>query len=302
MDFTSWNKENDSYQGNTARTELPHLPPGAYTLRWDQHRGLFFDKINMHYDQLIDLPSDEYDYVMKRINTFLSADTQQAFEDYGFLYKWNCLLHGVFGTGKTCIVARVSEKIIQKGGVVLFNPDPRLIGQAFKMIDDVQPNRTTMVIFEEFEGVLDKFENHMLSLLDGEIQKNNVVYMATTNYIEQIPARLKRPGRFATILEVKFPNADARKQYLTMKLKPQDQEEIPAWVRATAGLSIDELKETVLSVKCFKNTLEETVQRILDTRRRAKEVEKGQVPLHTEEMLDECEEMGEMECVEKSGG
>lgn len=295
MDFVSFNKNNDTYIGNSNRSEIPHLPPGAYTLAFDQQIGLMFKKIDMHYDKLIDLPSSEYDFVMTRINTFLSSDTRQAFDDYGFVYKWNCLLHGTFGTGKTCIVNRVAEKIVAKGGIVLFNPDPRLLPMAYKILDDIQKDRTTMVILEEFDGTIKHHENAMLSLLDGEIQKRNIVYLATTNNFEDIPSRLKRPGRFATILEVKFPNAAARTQYLTMKLKPSDAPEIPAWVQATAGLSIDELKETVQSVKCFKNTLKESVDRIIATRKLAKDCENGlyqtadQNPMHTEEMLDECE-------------
>lgn len=295
MDFTSWNQNNDTYLGNTNRSELKHLPPGAYILSYDKQIGLMFNKIDMHYDQLIDLPSPEYDYVMKRVGRFLSDEGKRAFAEYNFIYKWNCLLHGTFGTGKTCIVNRVAEKVVANGGIVLFSPDPRLLQPAFKILDDIQPDRTTMVIFEEFETLLEKFEGALLSLLDGEVQKKNIIYMATTNHFEKIPARLKRPGRFPTILEVKFPNAAARTQYLTMKLKPHDQHEIPNWVKATNGLSIDELKETVQSVKCYMNTLDESVKRILGTRKLAREAEQlakngEEYVYHTDEVLDECEE------------
>ena len=268
MNYKSFNQQNDVFVANMNRTELPHLPPGAYTLSFvPQSDTIFFQKVKMSYDTLIDLPSPEYEHVMREVNVFLNADTRQKFRDYGFLYKRSFLLHGTHGTGKTCLVNRVGEKVIAGGGIIIFNPDVALLKKAFSILDDVQPNHTTMVIFEEFEELLAVDEGELLSLLDGEIQKDNVMYLATTNHFDQIPDRLKRPGRFATILEVKFPNLEARRVYLTKKLLADDQSEVENWAQLSDGLSIDELKESVLSVKCLGNTLESTVERLLSTKK-----------------------------------
>ena len=273
-DFTSFNQHNDTYIANMNRKELPVLPPGSYKLDFNQQTGdLYFKKFQPNYDSIIDLPSPEYDHVMKEVNTFLNSETKHLFEDYGFLYKRSFLLWGTHGTGKTMLVNRVGQKVVEKNGVIIFNPNPKLLQMAFKVLDDVQPNLTTMVIFEEFEQILQRHEDDMLSLLDGEIQKNNVMYLATTNHFDKIPARLKRPGRFATILEVKYPNAEARTAYLNRKLKAADAREIPSWVEATDGLSIDELKETVQSVKCLGNKLDDSVARIKETKKVASEAE-----------------------------
>lgn len=267
MNYNSFNQSNDTFVPNSNRTELAHLPPGAYNLAFDPNSGqLFFQLIKMNYDQLIDLPSPEYETVMKEVNTFLNADTKAKFDEYGFLYKRSFLLHGKHGTGKTCIVNRVGEKVIANGGIILFNPDVQLLKMAFKVLDDVQPGRTTMVIFEEFEQLLKHSEGELLSILDGEIQKDNIMYLATTNHFNMIPDRLRRPGRFATILEVQFPNLEARTVYLTQKLKSSSAEEITEWAHITNGLSIDELKESVLSVKCLGNPLNTTVERLLSTK------------------------------------
>lgn len=276
-DFTSFNQSNDTYIANMNRKEMPKLPSGAYKLDFNQQTGeLYFKKFQVNYDALIDLPSPEFEEVMKEVNVFLNPTTRKAFKEYGYLYKRSFLLWGPPGTGKTCIVNRVGEKVQNADGIIIFNPHPKLLQMAFKILDDVQPNITTMVIFEEFEQVLNAFEEDMLSLLDGEIQKDNVMYLATTNHYDQIPARLKRPGRFATILEVKYPNAEARTVYLNQKLKASDAKDIPTWVRATEGLSIDDLKETVLSVKCLGKSLTEIVERIRGTKQQAQDAENGQ--------------------------
>ena len=270
MNYKSFNQHNDTFVANLNRTELPNLPPGAYTLAYDPNSDtLLFQKVKLNYDQLIDLPSPEYEHVMREVNTFLNSDTKSKFNDYGFLYKRSFLLHGLHGTGKTCIVNRVGEKVIEKGGIVIFNPIVPNLQRAFKVLDDVQPGRTTMVIFEEFEELLVHDEGEMLSILDGEIQKDNVMYLATTNHFDRIPPRLRRPGRFATILEVKYPNLDARTVYLTKKLKADEQDEVENWARISDGLSIDELKESVLSVKCLGNSLPDTIARLLETKKDA---------------------------------
>lgn len=267
MNYHSFNHDGDVFVANTNRKELSNLPAGAYRLAYDERSGtLYFNKFDPKYDTLIDLPSPEYDEVMTEVNTFLTKETRVLFEEYQFLYKRSFILHGLHGTGKTCIVNRVGEKVIQNGGVILFNPNPALLELAFKILDDIQPNRTTMVIFEEFDELLKRHTDTLLSVLDGEVQKNNVMYFATTNHFENIPARLKRPGRFATILEVKYPNLAARTVYLTKKLKKDSPKQIKEWADVTDGLSIDELKETVLSVKCLGKSLNEIVSRIRFTK------------------------------------
>lgn len=276
-DFSSFNQHNDTYVGNMLRKELPRLPSGAYKLEFNQQTGeLYFKKFEVNYDALIDLPSPEYEEVMREVTHFLHPESRALFDEYGYLYKRSFLLYGPPGTGKTCIVNRVGEKVQQAGGIILFNPHPGLLEMAFKILDDTQPNVTTMVIFEEFEQLLQRFEEEMLSILDGEIQKDNIMYLATTNHFERIPARLKRPGRFPTILEVKFPNAAARTSYLTRKLKTHDAGLIPNWVEKTDGLSIDELKESVLAVKCMGKSLDEIVERIKVTKKNAQDAESGE--------------------------
>jgi hypothetical protein len=56
-------------------------------------------------------------------------------------------------------------------------------------------------------------------------------------------------------------------------LKPHDAHEIPNWVKATDGLSIDELKESVLSVKCLNKPLKDSIKRIQETKKAALEGE-----------------------------
>lgn len=255
------------------------LPAGAYSPYWDHGRDqVVFNKLKLNCDNIIDLPSKEYDYVISQMRHFLSPETKQKYQDNGFLYKRSAMLHGKPGTGKTVIVNRVTQEALAKGAVVLFNPDPAYMVEFFEALEATAPDKLTLVIFEEFEDLVQKHENDLLSLLDGEVQKNNIIYLATTNYIDQIPIRMQRPGRFSSIIEVGLPTAEARSVYLKVKkIKP---DLIPGWVELTEGFSVDELKETVLAVNCLDEKLPDVVTRLRDLKAKGleAEVKKAEAP------------------------
>lgn len=255
------------YRGAGEAYLQPKLLPGVYKpIVNPMTNDFWFEKIKTNYDNLIDLPNTEYDSVIKEFEFFLTKECKDKFNEYGFLYKRSTLLYGEPGTGKTSIVNRLTEKVIQSGGIVLFVTEAPTLIPAFKVLDDLQPDDKVMVVFEEFDSIVECHESLLLNILDGEIQKNNIIYVATTNFIKQIPPRIRRPGRFSSIVEVKYPSAEARSYYLTRKLPKLSIEEILSWTTQTEGLSIDELKETVLSVMCLNQNLDSVIKRIKENR------------------------------------
>lgn len=259
--YGNFANQDDIYLAQRAKDgRTPRLPAGVYTVGYAEGAGVYFKQIDTNSDNLLKLPSKEFRDVVNQIETFLKPETRALFEEYGYLYKRSALLYGPPGTGKTCIVNQVADHVKKAGGVVLFNPDPNHIQTAISMINDIQPQSTVLVIFEELDTLLRTHEGTLLSLLDGEVQKDNIIYMATTNYIDRIPARIRRPGRFSSMVEIGYPNAEVRDYYLNIKLP--NKSEIPGWVETTEGLSIDELKEVVLAVKCLGNNLKDTVERV----------------------------------------
>lgn len=271
MPYTGFTVNKELFVVNEGSDNSKTLPPGMYTFHILPMGGpKLFKKMSHTHDTLVDLPGTAYDQVTKEIVNFLNPTTKQAFTDYGFLYKRSSLLYGPPGTGKTCIVNRVATDVVNNGGVVIFNPNPGELKEAFNILDDLQPEVTTMVIFEELDKMLQHYEGELLNLLDGEVQKNNVVYLATTNFIDQIPTRIRRPGRFSTSVEVDYPTHQARIIYLDTKLK--NLEEANQWAELTEGFSVDELKELVLSVKCLGYSTEEVIPRIRSGRAGLKEL------------------------------
>lgn len=261
-EYSNFVQYNNKFVANSSvKGEVASLPPGIYTIHFDPRQGiLWFQETTVLSDQILNLPSAEYEQVVKEINLFLEPTTKESFKKYGYIYKRSTLMHGLPGTGKTVITQRLVRDVIDKKGIVLYVDNPKLLGLAYDALKDICPDVLTMVVFEEFDRMAARFETDLLSILDGEIQKDNVVYLATTNYIDKIPARLRRPGRFSTVIEVHYPTLEARLFYLENKLFGDSRAKSLA--ERTEGLSIDELKEVIQAHVILKQPLDYVLGRI----------------------------------------
>jgi hypothetical protein len=242
---------------------VPVLSAGSYKVEYiEKYDFLSFEPMNLNSDKILDLPSKEFTRVLNEMKQFLLPEVKSKYDKMGFLYKRSTLLYGKPGTGKSLIVNRVAKEAIKNGAVVLFCSQPETLVKAFSALNDTQPDVLTLVILEEFDSSIENYgQDPYLVLLDGQIQKSNIIYLATTNYIEKIPARLKRPGRFSSLVEVGTPNAKSRRMYLDTKLGT-DYAEMDSWVHHTEGLTIDELKEMVQAVEILGTDFQETLERI----------------------------------------
>src|SRR5258705_13886621 len=96
-------------------------------------------------------------------------------------------------------------------GVILpLNSDTSLsiysscIPEIFRVIEKDRP---LVIIFEDIENLCTggSTETLLLNVLDGLDQLENVVYLATTNYIEKLKERImNRPSRFDRRIYVPF--------------------------------------------------------------------------------------------------
>lgn len=261
--FVNYQVYDGSYYPSRPIERVEKLNPGIYTIGRDMGGNIYFSPMSVGSDVLIDLPSFISQKVIDEVNNFWKPEVRHRFERRGMTYKRGILLYGTHGTGKSSIIIKLMEEEVKNGGIVFFCPRPSDLSEGANIIRQIQGDVRMLAVFEEFEKILYSDEQGFLSLLDGEMQINNVVYVATTNYIKDIPPRIKdRPSRFATVIEVPVPDKETRRIFIESKTFPDENIDIDAWVKATEGMTIDKIKDLIISVLCIGVSLKDASARV----------------------------------------
>ena len=239
------------------------LPP-AYYQPESSPQGVFVRRIPSNTDKLLHFPDCASDWVIDEIRSFWRKETH--FRSHGFMWKRGFLLYGPPGSGKTSTVNIVTAEHVTDGGIVLYIQHPSLGSEALKIIRTIEPKRSLIVVLEDIDAIASNYgESDLLSMLDGEHQVDNVVFIATTNYPERLDHRIvNRPSRFDIIAKIGMPNAEARRLYLLDKSinLQSDPDMADLWVKETEEFSFAHLKELIVSVEVFERPFDESVERL----------------------------------------
>lgn len=259
VNFSQWEIEpNDSFRA-TGGTRMK-LPAGVYRLSHDP-LGIHFNRANVLTDKLIDLHDSAASEIIAGIRTFWQAE--HKFKERGILFKRGVLLWGPPGSGKSCCVSQLIKELVDSGGFVILCDHPQLCIHALAQVRRIEPERPLIVVEEDIEEMIRSHGEHaLLALLDGENQIANVVHVATTNFPDQLGARIiNRPSRFDEVKKIGMPNAEARQTYLEATAG-KDVPNLHQWVMDTEGMSIAHLRELVVAVFCLGRGYSETLERL----------------------------------------
>lgn len=247
-------------------TAVSQMPAGQYTIDHSDHIGIFFRRTDINLDDLIKLPDCVSQEVIAEISNFWTKEDH--FRKFGFLWKRGVLMWGPPGSGKTSTLQIISEEIVKRNGMAIYVDNPSLAAKGLKILRQIEPHRSLVVMLEDIDSIIDTFgESDLLALMDGELQIDNVVFVATTNYPERLDKRfINRPSRFDIVKKIGMPNKQARTLYLSAKCdrlaKAENVEELNRWVEASEGFSIAHLKELIVSVEVFEVDLDHAVARL----------------------------------------
>lgn len=248
---------------------IDKIEPGCYRAGQSPSIGTYLERQPLQTDALLTLSDSKSEAIIDEITQFTTL--RPAFQQRGLLYKRGVLLWGPPGSGKTSTLHLLMRLIVDRlKGMALLVDNPHIAGEALQLVRRIEPDRQVIAIMEDIDGLIANYGvEHYLSLLDGESQVDNIVFVATTNYPERLDRRfVDRPSRFDTVEYVGMPSADARRQYLTFKEPGLSDDVIAEMVAATDGLSIAHLREMIILTQCFGRTIAQAAKRLNAARRR----------------------------------
>lgn len=260
---TQWIKKHGCYLGAPqTQTSIPAAIYGAE----DTDDGIGLKEIKFPADSLSRLPGLPIDFIINQISDFWNR--AKKFNDLGLVHKRGILLYGPAGCGKTSIIRLLCDDVVARGGAVLDITDVRLGVPALQLARTIEPERPMMTIIEDIDNHLcDKNDDpspKLLSMLDGELQVDHVVHLATTNRPELLEDRIiRRPGRFDLVIGLGYPIREAREAYLLSYLKDDlGAAGMKAILDRTEGFGLSHLRELVVSHYCLGVPLDETLARL----------------------------------------
>jgi SpoVK/Ycf46/Vps4 family AAA+-type ATPase len=269
-DYSKYVKvEGDKYFGYSVTNTVETIPAGFYKFTSSQQLGVGIVKSNVNLDELFELPFKESKAIIEDIKKFWNS--KDKYIEYNYTHKRGILLYGKPGNGKTSIINLLTLELINKHNGIVFSintPDDLHDFKQFvpTILRNIEPDRPIICTIEDIDSILSNYghatKSSFLNLLDGSSQVTNIVYIATTNYPDQLEENItNRPSRFDRRYEIGLPDEEVRKVYIQSKIKSEDLENINIdyWVEQTEGFSISHIKELIISVVIFGNDLEESL-------------------------------------------
>jgi Cdc6-like AAA superfamily ATPase len=253
--------------GFTATTStVPSLPAGCYDINVDTH-CVFATPALKQSGILLELPEMRSEEVIKIVDTFWDSEKDykegNEFVVGGAAYKAGIMVYGPPGSGKSCTLKLVSNKLVARGGIVFYASGHP--SNAMVFLSDfakIEENRKCIVILEDFDSLIQNWgESQYLEMLDSAKSINNVLFIATTNYPERLDPRIyNRPGRFSHVVKIGLPGPKTREAYLKAILK--NHRDISEIVEKSQGFTIDHLTALVNAVYREKKDLQKELKRL----------------------------------------
>ena len=225
-------------------------------------RGLAYMRIDFQTSEIIRYEDSISSLIMDEFDRFWKL--RDKYEARGESHKRGFLLWGPPGGGKTSLSMTICSDFIKQNDGVVMVFDPAIV-MGITTLRKIEPDRKILLLFEDIDSILEQYgENHILSILDGEVKMTNTVVVATTNYPERLPDRIRnRPSRFDRMAEIQNPNYDQRYIYFEQKNTTKlSKKNLEKYAKDTEEFSFAHLKELLTATEVYEYAYEETLERL----------------------------------------
>ena len=169
--------------------------------------------------------NNEIEIIKKHLDRFRS--TQEMYESKQLPYKTGILLYGEPGTGKTSLAKAIATECGRSIATITVSRIGDIDFSELATLFDNDNIDNYVILFEDIDTINNAFKareelnksdnddpdkksktrgdvmNALMQFLDGVNSPNNVIFVATTNYINELDPAFVRAGRFDLKLEVK---------------------------------------------------------------------------------------------------
>jgi SpoVK/Ycf46/Vps4 family AAA+-type ATPase len=192
---------------------------------------------------------DKIDQLFK---SFFNPKVVERIEKLGFNHKIGILLHGKEGTGKSTIGKYYCDQALVNHKAIIFNfegTEPHHIIKCWDFITNIRriQSNPIVVVFEEIDQLLKREGEGLLKrILDGDSSISNCIFLATTNYIDEIPDAIKyRPSRFKYCLNIEGIQSISDVQLIMMRMLSEhcSEEEVKEFAIELQGNTLDVIKQ-----------------------------------------------------------
>jgi AAA+ superfamily predicted ATPase len=237
-----------SYMAREATNTVKALPPGVYQYQMN-HGTMYFVKQDIPTCKIVGDKTQQG--VLAELDKFWNGS--ELYQQLGFPHKRGVLLYGLPGMGKTTLIRLIIQDVMSRGGICLELGHFGTFPAAMDVFRAACPTTPVVVMVEDLDRYMDGgYEEAILNVLDGSFAIEHVLFVASTNKKEDLSERLIRPSRFDCPVEIKPPDAEARRNYIKGLIPNAPDAAVEDLVAKSNNKSIADLKELVLQRTLYK--------------------------------------------------